>query len=520
MGIYSELRERNYKVNKVVLAVAFLYSLFLILSGKIHFDRQKGVGCDLNTNYFDNFSWLDLISFIAAFIIFYIVINLCYKWLSRLKINKRCTDIQLKKPVIIMILYMAWSPWLLSFAPGSVLGDSFSSIKQILSGKYSNHHPVGYTLFVRLLMLIGKIFGGINCQVFFYTMLQFILFGACVGYIVAWIGKKANIYAALISLFYFCITPYFPSYSIIMWKDPIFSIALALYSILLFENSEKDFRWLMILSPVIIFFRNNGLFVLLSLSLIMLFMYGKNRRRYLVFTFVLCLFSIIIQGPVYDHFNVKKDSIVESVGVPLQQVAYVITFHQEELADDDIALLDNIFPIDEWKNSYWPCLVDSIKWNKQFDEKYLNDNIGEFFKIYVKWMPGYFDDYVKAYCMETLGFWHPWMQCDYGYIDIYIAENKLGVHNIDLIKKLAGFSIGEHLKNYKFYIGSGTLLWILIFTAGLNLYNNKKDNILIYLPSVLLWITIMLATPVAFSLRYVYVMAILLPVYIITPFVS
>ena len=53
----------------------------------------------------------------------------------------------------------------------------------------------------------------------------------------------------------------------------------------------------------------------------------------------------------------------------------------------------------------------------------------------------------------------------------------------------------------------------------LALIHEKRRSIMIYLPTFFLWITVMLATPVAFSLRYVFPFVLGLPCFVFYPFV-
>lgn len=68
-------------------------------------------------------------------------------------------------------------------------------------------------------------------------------------------------------------------------------------------------------------------------------------------------------------------------------------------------------------------------------------------------------------------------------------------------------------------IGSRTFLWILLISATLCAKKHDFYRLFFYLPGFLCWLCIMIATPVAFSLRYVYILALLFPVYLVYPFI-
>ncbi|MCS5464580.1 hypothetical protein NWO25_06850 [Enterococcus lactis] len=87
-----------------------------------------------------------------------------------------------------------------------------------------------------------------------------------------------------------------------------------------------------------------------------------------------------------------------------------------------------------------------------------------------------------------------------------------------MIEHLTGLSGMKKIIDARDFFGSGTLLWLAIGSALLAIFKKKYRYLLLFLPGMLVFATIMIATPVAFSLRYVFVLALSLPVYILSPF--
>ena len=69
---------------------------------------------------------------------------------------------------VLLLLLVSWSPYLLSFAPGSVLDDSLASITPWTNGTpLTNHHPVVYSLLVGGFVSLSKILPlSLNAAVF------------------------------------------------------------------------------------------------------------------------------------------------------------------------------------------------------------------------------------------------------------------------------------------------------------------------------------------------------------------
>ena len=122
--------------------------------------------------------------------------------------------------------------------------------------------------------------------------------------------------------------------------------------------------------------------------------------------------------------------------------------------------------------------------------------------------------------METLGFWMPGIQNDYGYIDTYISENGYGIYSVDLLERFAGITlVGDWIREFRIYVGSGTLLWLIMTAVTLTLMEKSRYWI-VSVPALGNWLTTMIAAPVAFSFRYVYIFALGLPLFLILPFLG
>lgn len=518
---------------KEYLFVSAILGTLGTLAHKIVFSGS--VSGNSSANYFQVLKGLDFLLFaIIMGIIFSILFFMEY---YSTKFNKILFTDKIPGSLKKFWLYssiclaLVWLPYLLTFAPGSVLADSFASINQSLNGRItSNHHPVFYTLIVDFFIKLSLIGGGenLNLGVFLYSITQYCIMCLSLGYILAFLYKHHICMPIIwmVGVFY-GIMPFFPSYAIIMWKDPLFSLALLFLSFFLHFGSinlllfrRKNFCiGFAIFCLLTIFLRNNGIYIIILLFII--FTVLKKMRFTLAWKSMclVLLFSLVIQGPVYHILSIEKPS-VEAFSIPLQQIAYVTVYEQDSLTKEEKAIIDQLLPIEKYQDVYTPCLVDSIKWNVDFNEVYLEEHKKDVFGLWVRLLPKHFGSYIKAYCLDTFGFWHPYAQNKYGYIDEYILENDKGIYPVDLFEKLFGFSVKPYLLSFRPMMGSGTFLWVLLISAALCAKKHSYYRLLFYLPGFLCWLCIMIATPVAFSLRYVYILALLFPVYLIYPFIN
>ena len=121
------------------------------------------------------------------------------------------------------------------YYPGFIFGDSLGSIAQALGvAKLYNHHPIFYTLFLKMCLSLGIFIKDITFGCAVYTIVQMIYIALCLGYQICWIRNKGiGIKICIILTVFFGCIPFFAQNSIAMWKDPIFSSTLAVWSLVL-----------------------------------------------------------------------------------------------------------------------------------------------------------------------------------------------------------------------------------------------------------------------------------------------
>lgn len=466
--------------------------------------------------------------------------------------------------LVLLLLLVSWLPYLLSFAPGSVLDDSLASITPWTNGTpLTNHHPVVYSLLVGGFVSLSKILPlSLNAAVFLYSLVQSVCLAgtlAAMFYRLQRAGVKRCVLAAGVA--YAMIVPYFPAYAMILWKDPLYSCALLWLSMLLFDAVRKEgvlsdrawqIKWFLALLSTA-FLRNNGAFCLLFMAAALL-LSGQRKQFFCTacMTVIVALLFFTVQHTVYPLCHIADTEYTEKIGIPLQQLAATVAY-KGKMGEEEREFLFKIMPEQEWKARYAPCLADKIKWTDGANMEYISQNKRSFWKVWGALLLKNPAIYLRAYGMDTFGFWAPGVQNRYGYVDLYITENDLGLHQTDLVQKLFGRTIRPLLKKRMIWIGSGTLLWMTLGGMLLSILCRKSTSRkstsrkisgskisgregsgskisgregekaggggwIIYLPALGNALTVFIATPVAFSLRYVYVFAIGLPLYVLLPF--
>ena len=130
--------------------------------------------------------------------------------------------------------------------------------------------------------------------------------------------------------------------------------------------------------------------------------------------------------------------------------------------------------------------------------------------------------YVRAYLLNTLGFW----DVNRAFADAYMSnfmwpgtEEIIDVQQHNYIEELTGQSVIDKIQVTKLY-SSAIFLFIMLTSMIFTIRKKQYKNLLIYLPALFTWGTIILATPIAFSMRYVYILVLMVPFDFLIPFIT
>jgi len=519
---------------------AWVFSLFLASSQVVgrHVVFSGMIDAGLDQNYMTPLTVIDVLSILVATPLITLLVVLTAEAIDRRRTSRVTGGAHTppKHPVVAWlvvasILLAAWSPYVLTYAPGSVQPDSLYSI----SGDRTNHHPIVFTLVVNSFARLGETAGDINYGIFTYTLLQALVIALSLSFGVLWIARKgAPSWWQVATVAYFAVVPVFPIYAINVQKDPLFSIFVASLSLLMYRTAESRGAFLestrgittfLAVCALVLFFRNNGVFVVIgSLAALALF-FRRGQGRFYASAVALLIVTFLIQGPGYNALEVRRNTFVESIGIPIQQVAYVVST-DGDISPEEKQFLGGLMPYSTWPAVYAPCLVDMLKWHPEFDGTYLNANRPRFIKTWASLFRKNPVAYFRAYCLGTFGFWKIGVNNSYGFADTGVISNSMGVRATDLVERLTGRSIKPLLDGTRGadgaggYAGAGILIWLTILAAAVLTLRRRGLFAVALAPCIALWLSVMIATPVAFSLRYVFALAICLPAVFLLPFAA
>lgn len=518
-------RLKSARILGATLLLGILFSLMVVAGHKIHADSAAFLAFTVADVF-----WF-LLYFLTGCLLFFDLYLISVD--SKIKNGMTMEVLPISKwnkknwLLYSIILFIAWIPSLVTYFPGIVPDDATVSMAIVFGEMpWDNHFPVFYTLVVGGFLFVGHCLNDYNISIALYSVFQMLIMAAILGHLMEWLEqkgiKKILIY---LGLAYFAAAPVFGNYAVVMWKDPVFSGILILLTLLLIDHvvikpdSFLDKKILICYSGLIILaslMRNNGIYIGILLSAGLLIVYRKRIKRVLITSVVSLGLVWFITGPVYEHVFSAENVFVESIGIPLQQMARVV-IEDGKMTEEEKAFMDHLLPLEKYQDYYWPFLADPVKWAPEFDTEYLDSHKTEFFKVWLSMLTKNFDIYVKQYLMGTYGFWHIGGETNYEFVKTDIAKNWWGMYQSQPFENRLGYPMQEKLAERYDYISTGLLVWILLFDIVLCWMRKKSIYMIPLLVLAGNWITLMAASPTAFGVRYIYVLVIGLPLTVLYP---
>ncbi|MDR2748752.1 MAG: DUF6020 family protein [Bifidobacteriaceae bacterium] len=517
------------KRNLVCSAIfSFLFSTSLVVGSKIDISQYKPFQLEF-TNIF-TLAGVSLVVCIICYILIYSVNKN-----EKIIINKK---IPLYYYFIFSsIIFACWIPYFLSHIPGVLSPDSFSSVQIALGQTHNitNWIPLLFTQFVSLFLHIGLFFtNSLQNAIIFVSLAQMILFSAILGYIVYYFAKHgSNKIILIFTIGFYSLCPIISFYSFTIWKDILFSAVLLLFTLFICElidnikNHENTFlqnklwaSFFIITSFLVIFLRNNGIFICFITFAVLAVIFKKYWKKLIpVFSSVLVI-SVLIQGPLYSAIGIRPSPFSESAGILLGQISRVAA-ENGDMSNNDKEELEKVLPISNFKKDYLPRNVDPIKGDPKFNMGYLDNHKFDFIKTWVSVGIKNPSAYIVAQLSQTKFLWYPFELGRIG--GGSVTDNDYSIKGYDVIN----FSSITNFVYSNFRLGggstlifsSGFLIFYIIFLIIFFIFKSKKLSIIPLIPLLSAWGTIFIATP-ADDFRYIFALFLAIPLYIFFAFYS
>lgn len=443
--------------------------------------------------------------------------------------------LRVPEPEAVSSRLMSWASWTgivmagylfyyFVFFPALMTGDSFACyVRAAGIAPISNQQPVVYQLILAVFVAFGNLFGDPNAGVAFFTLFQSLSMASIFGYSLYWMRRRGCPRTVLwVLALWFGFSPLHGMYAVTIWKDVPFGGMVLLLTLFLADvvraGGKNLLRWQGTVHFVLLclgtaFLRNNGLYLLVCVFLVAGVQLRAHWKR-LVPVFLSLLVGIsLVQGPLYAVCGFAQSPFAESLAIPLQQMARVVS-RDGEMTQEQADYLDQLLPLEETKEAYWAFTADRIKFHEDFDDEFLEGDKGGFFSTWFGMLFPNFKEYCVAFLMETVGYWRlgttNWIVADgiVGYGDTY------GIEPANLSERVFGTDLQqviqtktEELQENELFgplYNIASMVWLVFFAGALLIARRQSRALLFLIPLLALWATTMIAAPTYCELRYLY----------------
>lgn len=417
--------------------------------------------------------------------------------------------------VFLSLSALYWIYLFLVAYPGSVTSDAMWQIDQTYYGNYSVHHPYWHTMCIKVCMQLGyALFGNANAAAATYNAVQALVSAVTFAYAVTTLYQYQLPKSWAVCCYaVFAILPHHITYSATMWKDVPFGLTILVLVVAMFRimhnvgnNRTLNFIMFMVGGIGSSVFRTNGWYALVAAFLILAIFFRKRCRELLIPWLAVLGIGWVLIGPAMTWLNVERNNFLEGLSVPMQQIARVIV-EDCELTEEETELLSKVVDIDVIPEVYWAQCCDPVKSElRHTNQAYLEENIGEYARLWVQLGLRYPWVYVEAWVEETKGYWNGGY--DYYIYAQYVQDNDYGMYMVeqnnpvhDLMK--AYFTITRETVFFQPFQSIGLHIWVLSLLCFLNMVWGRKE-FLLTMPVIAVVFTLWLTTPVFSEFRYAY----------------
>lgn len=557
VGRFSIELEKNEKW--ICIIISILFSIFTV-GGNIE--------TILAVEYLLAWPVTVLLCACGWYLCFFILTSYLIVYLRNVELVEAVTENSNKKVLLVFIvsfvaLMIVWGiGWLISY-PANTSRDSNGIINTAL-GNVDMHAavPVVYVLAIRFLWNIGySLFGTANAGLAICSLVQVVMIACMVSYL---IGKlysyNVKKWICILVWMFYAFIPYNVQLPHTIWKDVPFAAFAFLFSILIWEqyleqNQKKGIIgycklvFLIISAIGLCLMRNNGLFAYIFFLPFGVFIFWKNNKK-VVLSLIIALGLVrIIQGPIYDKIMTENYALVHEQELieaektvagdeePVQisnatdsynaSGIYIVTIQQlarvavdrKDISFDDYYRLNNIINIEEIRETYDPYCRDAAGWAMNYSV-----TTKEYLKEWVYFGLKYPIQYVLAYKDLTFGYWYPDI-LNWPYTD-QIRENDLGLYKDSILSDDERYELMlfeglfKDIPLYGMLWSIGFVAWITLFFIGVMFIKKGWRSMILYVPVLAVWGTLLVATPINAEFRYIYSLFLCLPLSILMPFIG
>ncbi len=281
-------------------------------------------------------------------------------------------------------IVICWFPHLVARYPAALGSDDWNQLNFYFGQlPYSSWQPIFHTWIYGSFVNMGlTLFGSANVGLFIYVFMESSIMAAVLGYTVYMMHRWKNpFWLRCFVMVLYCFTPYFTGNAAWVIKDYPHMIGYIMWTLCIIEivlrrdldfSFRKDLPLLAAWTYGACFMalcRKNGLhiFIIMTgiLGIIWIVKLVRKKARFSAYPLVMAFLPLIlitsINHAITVKYNVVEGSIREAFCLPFQQTARYVRDYPNDLSEEEVALLKQVFVWEDLTTSYDPLCADDIK---------------------------------------------------------------------------------------------------------------------------------------------------------------
>lgn len=423
--------------------------------------------------------------------------------------------------IVIDLVYLFFTSY-----PAIVDRDTMTELSQAMGySAYSTWTPYWHTRSIELILDPAyAVLGDVNAALACVTVAQVMFIAVCFAYALVTLYQMGlpNIFMG-VAFFLYVLYPYNIVFNVTIGKDVSFGVALLLLLTALLriltntgKNSWLNYMMFLLGSFGFCLWRTNGIYIYLITVAVLMYKLGTKKKRLLVSVLCVTGICVFLNGVYLEKKDYQEIPFTETLAIPFQQIGRVIV-NDREIAEEDALFLSEIFRVEEVKEKFRPESVDPMKFEvfRHSKTEFLEENFGDFLKVWLRIGFEYPGDYLQAWIDETRGYWNGGYHM--GVYDQGIVDNQMGMYasgGDSLIASLfaAYFRYIEDPIILEPLKSIGFVVWVFLGCWWMNILKKRQVSLL-GVPILVLLMGLWIGTPVFAEFRYAY------PVFLVSPMI-
>jgi len=390
----------------------------------------------------------------------------------------------------------------------------------------TQHHSVLHTLLVGYLFKLGKdIFSSFEAGIFIYCLIQYTVMSLITAYMFRVVRRHLSTGWTLFWLMLFGLHPFFGIGAILVTKDIYFCGFFILYMLKYLEllHNPSSFRKpafaveFILINLALVLLRNNAIYSLIIISLLLLVLLRGERRWVLVCTAVIIAFNMLYTS-FLPKLDISPGSPREMLSVPFQQTAYYINKFEDEVTPGEKAAISAVLDYETLRTQYNPEKSDPVK--DTYKKHATSKDIAGYFKAWWQMFLKHPGSYVESFLSLNYGYYSPGLKTDpmnYHCYNDMRSKRAMTEDGFDTLNTSEPgflqdkyFSYQGFMFKFPFFClvtdtGIHVWIWIFMMLYVIRTFKNPKKYLMYYIPFFAYMIFILVG-PVNGTLYVRYVM--------------